>query len=431
MRFEILKHAYDAADRLMLMALPVPALLPLSVGFAAALEGRFRLSPLGPAKAAGAKRKQKQAGARLLALPDETILVIVSYLLVGDIAELSAVCRQLRQAASVPSVWLDRAVAKWWPGQRGVGARATRRQRGGQRARARRIYASAQAMPSMPEPSSLPSDVALLSPSARDTFHYTGAVGEANRCVLAGSPLPRPRRRATLPAMVTRTLKLTGASELDFLRRQIAALLAPPQPFVTPHALSSGEMCVQPRLVSYYEVSILRDPGVDAAARRVPPPHAEGRRVAPCVAVGLALDRFEPEDGRAGRMPGWDHFSYGYHGDDGGFFHEMGVMACSLGPTFSAGDTVGCGVDYGVRGGSLARIFFTLNGKFLAYAVDVPADEDFYPVVGIDANTPVRLNFGEKPFLYRLQAHGNLGAGAPAKGADALRTIAVTGLGHS
>jgi len=44
----------------------------------------------------------------------------------------------------------------------------------------------------------------------------------------------------------------------------------------------------------------------------------------PCVSVGLSLGPFR----LAGKQPGWDAFSLGYHGDDGCFFH--GARASSF-----------------------------------------------------------------------------------------------------
>jgi SPRY domain len=68
-------------------------------------------------------------------------------------------------------------------------------------------------------------------------------------------------------------------------------------------------------------------------------------------------------------------------------------MVKRYGPTFSAGDTIGCGVDYVERG-----IFYTLNGTFLGYAWKGIDDEfltnDLFPVVGLDTNCPLHLNFG-------------------------------------
>lgn len=56
------------------------------------------------------------------------------------------------------------------------------------------------------------------------------------------------------------------------------------------------------------------------------------------------------------RLPGWETDSYGYHGDDGHVYagHQSGK---TYGPSFSAGDTIGCGVNF-----KTGNAFFTKNG---------------------------------------------------------------------
>jgi len=116
-------------------------------------------------------------------------------------------------------------------------------------------------------------------------------------------------------------------------------------------------------------------------------------------------------------MPGWDSFSYGYHGDDGGIFHAKGEMLRVYGPKYTVGDTVGCGVNYSNGG-----IFFTLNGDFLGYAwqneeivlrsgrrrdgddhdsSSLRAKSGLYPTVGVDSSNPIACNFGnERSFMF-------------------------------
>ena len=58
-------------------------------------------------------------------------------------------------------------------------------------------------------------------------------------------------------------------------------------------------------------------------------------------------------------MPGWPNYeSWGYHGDDGGIFHNTGSHKLAY-ATYSQGDVVGCGID------NQKRMFFTKNGKLL------------------------------------------------------------------
>jgi len=110
------------------------------------------------------------------------------------------------------------------------------------------------------------------------------------------------------------------------------------------------------------------------------------------------------------RMPGWDDESFGYHGDDGGIFHGQGETVRRFGPSFGKGDTVGCGLEYSTR-----KLFFVKNGKFLGYAFDGKAldrdmvDRGLYPTVGVDTECPIFVNFGEKPFRFDLKGFAAYG----------------------
>lgn len=159
-----------------------------------------------------------------------------------------------------------------------------------------------------------------------------------------------------------------------------------------------------PRLISYFEVSIEIPPDNlnDASFRFVN--HLNGplrqRPGGDCIVVGLSTRKFRLQN----RMAGWDDRSFGYHSDDGGIYHNQGQMVRKYGPTFGAGDTVGCGVDYQRR-----AIFFTLNGKFLGYAFEKVSlkmlGQDLYPVVGLDTHCPVACNFGcQQGFLFDLKS---------------------------
>jgi hypothetical protein len=59
------------------------------------------------------------------------------------------------------------------------------------------------------------------------------------------------------------------------------------------------------------------------------------------------------------RLPGWEPDSWAYHGDDGNSFCCQSTGR-SYGPAFTAGDVIGCGVNF--RTGSA---FFTKNGEHL------------------------------------------------------------------
>lgn len=167
------------------------------------------------------------------------------------------------------------------------------------------------------------------------------------------------------------------------------------------------EMQLLPRLVSYFEVTIL-PPDFAVSPQRQQRQGASwqhfhrnlqlaeemaANNIAECVAVGVALNDIFP---LAVRMPGWDSSSFGYHGDDGKIYHGASQhrVGHSDWPKFGIHDTIGCGIDYQHR-----SIFFTLNGNFLGYAfenisIELLSTYDFYPVIGIDTRCPVRCNFG-------------------------------------
>lgn len=59
------------------------------------------------------------------------------------------------------------------------------------------------------------------------------------------------------------------------------------------------------------------------------------------------------------RPPGWESESYGYHGDDGNCYiaHSAGK---TYGPSFSAQDVIGCGINF-----RTGNAFYTKNGVLL------------------------------------------------------------------
>uniref|UniRef100_A0A915KNU5 B30.2/SPRY domain-containing protein n=1 Tax=Romanomermis culicivorax TaxID=13658 RepID=A0A915KNU5_ROMCU len=96
------------------------------------------------------------------------------------------------------------------------------------------------------------------------------------------------------------------------------------------------------------------------------------------------------------RLPGWDKFSYGYHGDDGHSFSFSG-SGVPYGPTFSTGDVIGCGLNLIEN-----YCFYTKNGYNIGVAfTDLPPD--LYPTVGLQ--TPgeiIEANFGQFPFVFDI-----------------------------
>ena len=202
---------------------------------------------------------------------------------------------------------------------------------------------------------------------------FLGPIGAGDRCIRSDFPLPRPQfinQKLDAPSLSLRfggqfmEKKGGGAGNfLKFLRRgshrttssSKTSEKSNPQelqwrPFVSPFIESSSRrdtatLNITPRLVSYYEVSILsKPPAVGVMTQpRTQNGNTHSRHTSDCVAVGLATESFHIHS----RMPGWDRKSWGYHGDDGGLFHSSGTMVREdYGERFGAGDTVGCGVDF-------------------------------------------------------------------------------------
>ncbi|KAE9420732.1 hypothetical protein Angca_008070 [Angiostrongylus cantonensis] len=99
------------------------------------------------------------------------------------------------------------------------------------------------------------------------------------------------------------------------------------------------------------------------------------------------------------RLPGWDRYSYGYHGDDGNFFSFSG-NGVSYGPKFTSGDVIGCGINLVNK-----TIFFTKNGVHLGVASrDLEHIDDLYPTVGLQTTGEVvDANFGQRPFRFDIR----------------------------
>jgi hypothetical protein len=192
-------------------------------------------------------------------------------------------------------------------------------------------------------------------------------------------------------------------------------------PFVIPTVVSQQKdvtvVDVTPRLVAYYEVTILdeqtkesssgevqqqqgeEDPHLQGAENRQEDQTQEDSRSG-CVSVGLSTLSSKLES----NMPGWDEHSYGYHGDDGRTFHLGKRSSDDMAlPVFGRGDTIGCGIEYRSNGG---QIFFVKNGSLLKNSFHSIGKKvlrkGLYPTVGIDSNCPIHVNFGQVPFKFDL-----------------------------
>lgn len=99
------------------------------------------------------------------------------------------------------------------------------------------------------------------------------------------------------------------------------------------------------------------------------------------------------------KLPGWDKFSYGYHGDDGNAFCSSSP-GVPYGPTYTTNDVIGCCVNLIDN-----TCFYTKNGINLGIAfTDLPPN--LYPTVGLQ--TPgevVEANFGHEPFRFQIEEY--------------------------
>ena len=94
------------------------------------------------------------------------------------------------------------------------------------------------------------------------------------------------------------------------------------------------------------------------------------------IAVGIcskhvSLDRF----------PGWERYSFGYHGDDGNIYLE-GDDGDDTETPFKTGDTIGLSLDF-----TNASLSFSKNGKIVkkVQLSRQHMDQEYYPSVGISS----------------------------------------------
>jgi SPRY domain len=296
-----------------------------------------------------------------------------------------------------------------------------------------------------------------LKVSSGGGIYYTGPIGQGDRCFRTKTPwpvpatvlippsspnncshMPRPLRFLPRLSAWSPTARLARAATTTNDHHDWEPLV---RPFCLPYSAGNGGgMCLTPRWIAYYEVTI--------HASNQPTSSFAGSPE--CVAIGLSCAGFPLH----GRMPGWDAQSFGYHSDDGGIFHASGHACALYGPTFGVGDVVGCGLDY-----AASAIFYTLNGQFLGYAFDfnqqvrslartrrssrllgmqlspttstttvvgrgfrreaastsstsaAPAvavstnwrNVPWYPTVGVDTSAVITCNFGQEPFVFDWQ----------------------------
>ncbi|KAH8601031.1 hypothetical protein B0O99DRAFT_589892 [Bisporella sp. PMI_857] len=96
------------------------------------------------------------------------------------------------------------------------------------------------------------------------------------------------------------------------------------------------------------------------------------------------------------RLPGWEPDSWAYHGDDG---HSFCCQSSGkhYGPPFTAGDIIGCGVNF-----NTGYAFFTKNGDFLGTAFREIKGK-LFPSIGMKkSGEHIRVNFGQSPFVFDI-----------------------------
>ncbi len=219
------------------------------------------------------------------------------------------------------------------------------------------------------------------------------------------------RSTTSTSMMLTRDLISSAVNENDRIVR----------PFVIPTVVSQQKdvtvVDLTPRLVAYYEVTILDEQAKESSSGEGQQQHGDEDQEAQ--GEGSRHEDHTQEDSRSGRisvglstllskldsnMPGWDEHSYGYHGDDGRTFYRGKRSSDEIIlPVFGCGDTIGCGIEYRSSG---AQIFFVKNGTLLTNSFHSIGKKvlrkGLYPTVGIDSNCPIHVNFGQVPFKFDL-----------------------------
>eukprot|EP00980_Cylindrotheca_fusiformis_P023975 scaffold11272_cov81-Cylindrotheca_fusiformis.AAC.4 len=259
-------------------------------------------------------------------------------------------------------------------------------------------------------------------------IRYTGVVGTNHPVYSVRSvhPFPRPTLRgngnddAAACSKNNKNKKVFGFRKIWTLKskKQKEQNKVPQEwnPFVAPFRTIHDKTTINvtPRLVSYFEISVLQAQEEEQDDPRRPRFSLEATGIhqrdldamADCIVIGLATEAFDCQSA----LPGWNKTSFGYHSDDGGIYHGSGRARKRAGG-YGPGDTVGMGVDY-VTG----KIFVTRNGKlvsfFFGWHTKSWKGEDLegtplYPVVGIDSKDTVEVNYNgmEKPFQFDLAAY--------------------------
>ena len=127
--------------------------------------------------------------------------------------------------------------------------------------------------------------------------------------------------------------------------------------------------------------------------------------------IGIGITEKDPNT-RTKCFPGWDTnrdrthkystLGIGYHGDDGGVFHNKSSEAMDYFETFTTGDVVGCLVQHSVtEDHENITVQFTKNGRKSSLPPVQMKNAVWYPTIAMASDgAVVDINFGEHPFLY-------------------------------
>ncbi|KAK8692079.1 hypothetical protein V6N13_075559 [Hibiscus sabdariffa] len=132
------------------------------------------------------------------------------------------------------------------------------------------------------------------------------------------------------------------------------------------------------RLVYYFEIYV-KDAGVKGQ-----------------IAIGFTSEGFKMR-----RQPGWEVNSCGYHGDDGLLYRGQG-KGDAFGPTYTTGDTVGGGINFGSQ-----EFFFTKNGAIVGtVSKEKEMNRCLFPTISVHSqNEEVHVNFGQRKFAFDLKEY--------------------------
>ena len=115
---------------------------------------------------------------------------------------------------------------------------------------------------------------------------------------------------------------------------------------------------------------------------------------------GMIAVGFSNRKAALDRLPGWENDSWAYHGDDGKIFYGESTGK-TYGQTFTAGDIIGCGLNFWT-----SSSFFTKNGQELGTAFKELKNMRPFPSVGMKKHTGtwIGANFGQRPFIFDIDA---------------------------